>query len=91
MKKVIGIFAAAIFLVSCTDYNQHKNFVNGVVVTEIRFNNGVFLQVDTTSDGVADIEARVRGLNVEESYMRGDSISVDVREEVSYANLILKK
>lgn len=76
-----------IFFASCT--NKHLYFKNGVVVTESRDFLGVYLQVDTTFDGTADMKVQVGGSAMRKHYAKGDSVSIDVRTETSWANPIL--
>jgi uncharacterized protein YcfL len=89
MKKLLVLFFAAVILVACGT-NTHTRYTNGAVVTESRSMTGIYVQVDTTGDAVADVEAEVVGNAMWKNYTRGDSMSVDVRSYHHYAEAILK-
>lgn len=89
MKKLLVLFFAAVILVAC-EPNSHYHYVNGVVITESRSMTGIYVQVDTTGDAVADVEAEVVGMAMYKHYTRGDSMSVDVRSYHHYADPLLK-
>ncbi len=89
MKRILIVVFTAVVFVSCTS-NSHVRFVNGAVVAESRNYSGVFVQVDTSGDGVADVEAEVYGSAMRKSYKRGDSMSVDIRTRSHSADPLLK-
>ncbi len=89
MKKIMCIAVMALVFTSCSR-NQHLRFKNGVVISENRGSVDVSVSVDTSFDGVADIEATVMGFNnTNKDYKRNDTVSVDVRTKTSYAEPVL--
>ncbi len=88
MKKIILLAIVSIILfASCK--NTHSHYVNGVTITEERTFTGIFIHVDTTYDGVADIESEVLGTDMYRHYRKGDSVSIDVWTHSSYATPIV--
>ena len=89
MKKALFLLLSIVFLASCT--NDHLYFSKGVVVTHSADMVGVYLEVDTTYDGIADMDAQVVGQDMMRKFQKGDSVSVDVREGTSYARPIIER
>jgi hypothetical protein len=89
MKNILIFIICAIVLTSC-ESNEHLHFVNGVVITRSVDLIGVYLQVDTTFDGTADIATEVFGEAMTYDFVKGDTVSVDVRTRTSYAEPILQ-
>ncbi len=90
MKNMHFLFVLALATMTSCEYveNKHTHYANGVVVTESRGFDGVYVEVDTTRDGVADLEARVVGNHIFYGFQKGDTVSVDVRQNENFANLI---
>jgi hypothetical protein len=89
MKKIIiALFTIALFT-ACT--NDHLHFAKGVVVAHSADLAGVYLEVDTTFDGITDIDTQVVGPEMLRKYQKGDSVSVDVRERTSYSSPIIER
>lgn len=89
MKSFIFCILLLSVLAGC-DYllNKHTSYANGVVVIETRSMAGVTVEVDTTGDGVTDIEAEVVGQEMTHRFQRGDTVSVDIRQSEHFASLI---
>jgi len=88
MRKVV-VFFVCLALASC-EYvqNHHIRYTNGVVVTESRGFNGVYVEVDTTRDGVADLKAKILGYEMLYHFQKGDTVSVDICQTENFAGLI---
>jgi hypothetical protein len=86
----IVLLIAAVFS-SCS--NPHIRFTNGAVIAEERNSMGVIdaIQVDTTSDGVADVFAYVGTEDKEHQFSRGEVVSLDVRKRGIYLTPILQE
>lgn len=92
MRRTVLFLVCAALMSSC-EYlvNNHIRFTNGVVITESRNFSGVYLKVDTTYDGIADIEASVVGQEMFKHYAFGDTILVDIRQSEHFAEPIEKE
>ena len=91
MKNMRFLFVFALTTMVSCEYvqNKHRHYTNGVVVTESRGFDGVYVEVDTTRDGVADLNARIVGNHIFYGFQKGDTVSVDVRQIEHFANLIV--
>ncbi len=89
MRIIISLLVV-IFLVSCeVEKNEHKRFVNGATISIEQYLDGVFVNADTSGDGVADVRAKVVG-NTGSIKFRGDSVSLNIGTNTNFATPFLK-
>lgn len=85
LRNLICILVITLAYASCSD---QKHFVNGSVVTENRYLDGIAVQVDTTGNGIADIEAWITGSQMSHRFQRCEVVSVKLGSVSNFASLV---
>ena len=90
MKKIVFILVISMFSFACND--NHTSIGSGVVISQEKNVNGVIiaLHVDTTNDQVADIRTYVGPGARNDSFSKGDTVSLVTRNSGVYASPVLK-